>query len=317
MIAGADSFLADEALRETLAARGGQEADSVESFRGEETTWARVLDLCRTGSLFAPQRAVVIRNAEALKGGEEGEVEAYLDAPNPGVTLVLVAAKPDRRRTLWKVLLARAGVISAEPPKGRALRGYVTDLVRKRRLAVSDEGFEEILERVGGDLRRLVGEVDKLEAFAGGKRLSAEDVASVLGRGAAPPLYRLADAFAARRATEVLDLLERLLAEGEPPLKILGTLHRSLRQVRGAAALRAARAPREVFASKLGVPPFKVGDLIEASKGWSEGQLKRALGALGAADRRLKTSGEPRVTLSVATLEACAPDHPSSRGGAG
>ena len=49
------------------------------------------------------------------------------------------------------------------------------------------------------DLRRLLGEVDKLEAFREGQdALRAEDVAAVLGRGMARPLYLLSDAIAAR-----------------------------------------------------------------------------------------------------------------------
>ena len=309
-IVGQDSALADRALAASIqqALGGASSGNDLESFRGDETSWARILDACRTGSLFAPRRAVVVRGAEALKGADDPEdVERYALSPSPGVTLILLAGKPDRRRTLWKSLLEKAHVISAEPPKGRALRGYVQEEVRRGELKLSDDGLEELLERIGGDTNRLPGELAKLAAFAGGAVLSAKEVGEVLGRGTAPPLYVLSDAFAARRRAEVLDLLERLLAEGEAPLRILATLHRSLRQIRGAMALRQSRAPRETFASKLQVPPFKVGDLMEASKRWNEAQYKGALTALMAADRRLKSSGEPRSTLTEAALGALRP----------
>ena len=97
-IAGSDPHMADAAL---AAALGGIEGpDAIESFRGDESDWTRVLGACRTGSLFATRRAVVVRNAEALKGDEAG-VSRYLEAPSPGVTLILLATKPDRRKTLW------------------------------------------------------------------------------------------------------------------------------------------------------------------------------------------------------------------------
>ena len=300
-VVGPDPHLADVALAQALAKAGGEQ----ESFRGDETDWGRVLGACRTGSLFATRRAVIVRNAEALKGEEEAGTLRYLEAPNPTVTLILVASKPDRRKTLWKAILDRAQVLSAEPPKGRALRTHILERVRERGLSGSPEALEEIVERIGTDLGRLEGELEKLEAFSGGGKLSVQDVTAVLGRGAAPPLYALADAFSARRLPEVIDLLGRLLEEGEAPLRILATLHRSLRQIRGAMALREARAARESFASKLGVPPFKVADLIQWSQKWTEPQFRSALAALGAADRRLKTSGEPRVTLTQATLVAC------------
>jgi DNA polymerase-3 subunit delta len=160
---------------------------------------------------------------------------------------------------------------------------------------------------VGQDLRRLMGELDKLEAFGSAAPLSAEAVAAVLGRGLAPPLYRLGDAFASRRTRETLDILQALLGEGEVPLKILGTFHRSLRQVRGALALRGGRGAREELVSRLGVLPFKVGDVLEASRRWSEDDLRRAFAALDVADRRMKSGGEPATALVAAVAEACGP----------
>ena len=64
-----------------MAAVGaGDRADSVQVFRGDESTWAQVVEAARTGSLFASRRAVVVRNADALKGDGE-EMVAYVRGP--------------------------------------------------------------------------------------------------------------------------------------------------------------------------------------------------------------------------------------------
>jgi DNA polymerase-3 subunit delta len=307
VIAGADSWLAEEALEALLAgAVGADRGDSVQVLRGDETTWGRVLDAARSRSLFAERRAVVVRNADALKG--EGEdVASYLADPTPEVALVLMAVKPDKRRAAWKLVFQKAKVVAAEPLKGRAVRGYVVEQLRRRKLSLADDAVEEVVERVGQDLRRLMGELEKLEAYAQGKtgRLSGEDVASVLGRGLAPPLYKLADALTTRRTAVVVGLLETVLGEGEPALKVLATLHRAIRQVRGAKALQEARAPREAVASRLGVMPFKVGDLLQAARAWSEEDLRKATAALDLADRRVKTGSDPGMALTAAVVEAC------------
>jgi DNA polymerase-3 subunit delta len=312
VVLGGDSYLAEECLETLLQDNvGGDRGDSVQVLRGDETTWTRILEASRMRSLFVDRRAVVVRGADALKGNDE-EVRAYLEDPTPGVTLIFMAAKPDRRRAVWKSILEAAATFSAEPLKGRALRARVSREVQKRGIRLSEEGLEELLERVGQDLRRLMGELDKLAAF-GEKTLSAEEVSAVLGRGLAPPLYRLGDAFIARRRGDALDVMERILEEGEAPLRVLATLHRALRQVRGARALLDARARREDFASRLGVPPFKVAELVEAARSWSDGELRGALRALGTADRRLKTSVESRLALTAAVV-ACAPAEGGARG---
>src|SRR6185295_10199705 len=237
-IVGADTWLADQALEALLSREGLAGGDAVQVLRGDETTFARVIDAARMGSLFAARRAVVVRAAELLKG-EGDELEAYLADPNPDVALIFLAAKPDKRRAAWKRLLDAAQVTSAEPPKGRALRGYIADQVRRRQLALDEQAFEELMEHVGQDLRRLMGELEKLEAFADGRpgRLTAEDVAAVVGRGLAQPLYRLADSFTGRRPAQTLALMEDVLEEGEPPLKVLATMHYALRRLRAAQGL--------------------------------------------------------------------------------
>ncbi len=307
LIAGPDPRLAEEALEELLdAALGGRRDDALELLRGDETTWTRIIDVARTGSLFAQRRAVVVRNADALKGDGD-EMVAYLDDPTPELALILLAAKPDKRRGVWRAVAERAAVRSAEPLKGRQLRTYVTDRIKRRGLRLTEDGLFELLERVGQDLQRLTGELEKLEAFAQGqpRPLGADEVAAVLGRGLARPLYKLGDAMAARRPAEVMTLMQEMLGDGEPPLLVLTALHRALRTARGVGALAGARMPREQLASRFRVPPWKMDQVIAAARRWSEDDLRAALQALDQADRRLKTGAEPLSTLAAAVAEAC------------
>jgi DNA polymerase-3 subunit delta len=313
-ILGPDSFLAEAALEQLLAEALGREREgAVQVLHGDESTWGRLIEIARTGSLFVTSRALVVRGADGLKGDDE-PLAGYLDAPSPDVTLVLMAVKPDRRRTVWKRITAKATVHSAEPKKGQALRGYVADQLRGRGLLLDHDALEELLDRVGQDLRRLIGEIDKLEAWAEGPRtLTAEDVAAVSGRGMARPLYKLGDAIAGREPAAALALALELLENGEEGPLILGTVHRSLRQMRGVLALRDARVPRDQMAARLNLPgnmAFKLPSLLEASRRWSEGELAQAIRAVARADRRVKTGTDARVAVAAAIVAAC------GRGGA-
>ncbi len=307
-IVGEDTYLAEETLERVLAgAIGDDRRDALAVFHGDEAKWEDVLAAARTGSLFAPRRAVVVRRAELLKGDEEA-VAQYADDPAPDATLVLMVAKPDRRRNPWKKLLPRVAVHDAAPKRGRALREHVEQEIRARGLRFAREAFDDLVAEVGQDLRRLMGEIDKVEAFAGGRReISADDVAAVLGRGLGQPLYLLSDAFASRDAARSLELVERLLGDGEEGLRILSALHRSLRQVRAARGLREARVPRDQIGGRL-LPPnmqFKLDALLEASRRWSDPDLRRGLSALGEADRRLKTGADGHTALVAAVAESC------------
>ena len=328
-IVGEDTYLAEEALERVLAAAvGADRQEALQVLYGDERKWEDVLGSARTGSLFVSRRAIVVRRAELLKYAnvpkddesperegrkgrarvEEDPVLAYAGDPAPDLTLVLMAAKPDRRRNPWKKLLPLATVHDVSPKKGRALRAHVEAELRARGLRFAPDALNELLGEVGQDLRRLMGEVDKLEAFAEGRKdITADDLGAVMGRGLGQPLYLLSDSFSGRDVAVSLEHVERLLGDGEEGLRILSTLHRSLRQVRGALAMREARAPRDEIGARL-LPPnmqFKLDALLDASRRWSEADLRRALSALGRADRRMKRGGEAATTLVAAVAESC------------
>lgn len=311
LILGEDSYLAEQTLERVLQeAVGDERAEGVSVLFGDEVRWEAVLAAARTGSLFARRRAVVVRRADQLRAAsEEDPVAAYLENPAPEATLVLLAAKPDRRRNPWKRLSAEASVHPVEPKRGRALRLHVEDELKRRGLRLTPDAVTELLDEVGQDLRRLMGEVDKLEAWGGGGReaLTADDVHEVLGRGLGRPLYLLADAVAQRDLAGSLERLEELLEGGEEGLRLLASLHRSLRQVRGALALRRARVPRGEIGQRL-LPPhmqFKLDALLAAAERWQEPDLRGALRALDEADRRLKRGADAATTLTATLVAAC------------
>jgi DNA polymerase III delta subunit len=63
--------------------------------------------------------------------------------------------------------------------------------------------------------------------------------------------------------------------------------------------------PREQLAGRLGVPPFKVDEVMESARRWSDDDLQAAVAALEQADRRIKTGAEPRSALAAAVAVAC------------
>jgi DNA polymerase III delta subunit len=90
-------------------------------------------------------------------------------------------------------------------------------------------------------------------------------------------------------------------------LRILATLHRSLRQVRAAAALREAGVRSDEIGRRLlpGNMQFKARSLVDASRQWTDGDLRRAFVALGRADRQIKRGADAETALAAAVVEAC------------
>jgi DNA polymerase-3 subunit delta len=318
--AGPDPFLAE---RETERLVGewlaGGDAEARRTLRGAETTWTALVDAARAGALFSTRRAIVVRQAEALKG-DGAEMVRYLAAPNPDVRIVLVpGARPDGRRPVWKRLAEGATAVVAETPRRGALRAFVREEARKMDLRLDAGAVEEIAERFGQDLWRVVGELQKVRSWSRGPAtLSAEDLAPVLGRGSSQPLYALSDAVVERDVARAAALVEGAVDDREEPLRLLGTMHRALRQVGIARGLDAQGVAGDEAARALGLndnQAFKVPDLLRASRRWGEPEVRGALRALARADRNIKRSADGRVEL-LAALMAARPVRPAApRGG--
>ena len=130
-IVGLDTYLAEEALEGLLESTlGPDRTDSLQVLYGDEAKWENVVAAAQTGSLFVAKRAIVVRRADQLKGDDE-RIIAHAEDPSPNVTLVLMAPKPDRRRKVWKQVLAKAQTHSAQPKRGRALRSHVEEELRR------------------------------------------------------------------------------------------------------------------------------------------------------------------------------------------
>ena len=91
---------------------------------------------------------------------------------------------------------------------------------------------EMILARAGDDLRGLQQELDKLVLFVGNRpAIRAADVEAIVADRGEGWIFDLTRAIGDRDAGAALAQLARLLAQGEHPLKILGTVAAEIRRL--------------------------------------------------------------------------------------
>ena len=150
------------------------------------------------------------------------------------------------------------------------------------------EGVEELIDRVGQDLRRLMGEVDKLEAFGAGERsLSAEDVAAVLGRGLGRPLYLLGDAPGRQRGPA-----EGVIPQHPVRPRVRGDLEQGVRQQAAVLVGVVAQGPAddEERGRRL-EPPVNLDDLPTGAEALGHSRATPCAGAAARVHSRRADDG--------------------------
>jgi DNA polymerase-3 subunit delta len=159
--------------------------------------------------------------------------------------LLLTAVQVDRRTRLYKrfeeigaVLYLglerdRSGKISRE-----SLLEFVNQRLGQSGKSVEPQAREMILARAGDELRGLQQELDKLVLFVGERpAIRAGDVESIFADQGEGWIFDLTRAIGERDAAGALSQLARLLAQGEHPLRLLGTVASEVRRLLSARQL--------------------------------------------------------------------------------
>ena len=306
---------------------GGPGAPTAEAWREELS-----VTLADSDVDFLREVAAFIRE-EGL-GAPESDASALLTLLERGLptghALVVAATDVETKNPLLR--LARDGGALLERKLASRLRDLdLADVARdflrpfQKRLG---PGAEEVLrERVGGNMRLLQSELEKLALHAAGAVISRADVEALVAHSRDEEFLELADALQKRDLPLALAYVDEALAAGAPPLLLLGAIASVVRGLLEAyermAHLGGGRTPRsfddfkahqfpaverEAKASGARVPhPYAAFLATLAAARYGRARLRASLLACAEADLALKSSGGGRLVLERLLWTICPP----------
>ena len=141
---------------------------------------------------------------------------------------------------------------------------------------------------VGPDLWALYNELDKLEIYAQGEPVDESTVSMVVAQARETKLWDMTDAVLAGNERKAVEVLGKLLLEGEPAPLLSSMVARQYRQIAIVKELRDKRATEGEISRAAGVPQWKVKQFATAASRYSWQDLRRAYGLLVEADLSVK-----------------------------
>ncbi|HSA81032.1 MAG TPA: DNA polymerase III subunit delta [Geminicoccaceae bacterium] len=276
---------------------------SADALRGDP---GRLLDEARALCLAGGRRVVRLRQASdqataacrALLGLERLEALVVIDAGELGASSSL-------RRLIEGA--PNAAALACYRDEGRDLGALVDRLLAEHDLEVEPEARGYLVEHLGADRGITRNEVAKLALYfddpaadrPARRRVTLEDAASVVGDSAALDLDDLVHAATSGEAAQVERCLDRLLGEGQAPVRLLralalhlGRLHQLACRVEGGESIDQAidRARPPIHFRRR--PSFKA-----ALRRWPAARAGMALSSLLDAEIGCKTTGWPAAAL--------------------
>jgi DNA polymerase-3 subunit delta len=148
-----------------------------------------------------------------------------------------------------------------------------------------------------------------MQLYSCSEEISHADVQELCPASRHLSLFTLSDAIGTQQIPQALEVIERLLQQGEPPLVILGMIIRQLRLLWSVKELTQQRHDLSRIAKTLGLPQYVCRQLITQSRHFSTARLRQLYGVAVEADLAFKTSNKtPRSILEGVILALCA-DH--------
>jgi len=256
---------------------------------GRKLTLGEVQHAADAIPFLADRRLVVVeglltRLAGRKSKGDDGEEAAsgsakdYLNSlleylPRVSETTQLVFVEPQLLKPTHPIVkLAQQAktAIEFKQPALAELNGWIIKRARKHAGAIEPAAANRLAALIGGDLRRLDQEIDKLITYVNGQRpVTEKDVSLLVADSGLSNIFDMVDALGKRDGQRAARELHHLLDQGENPLGLLAMIVRQFRLMIQVKELQENRLSPDEIAKQLGQHPFVVKKLSEQARNFS------------------------------------------------
>lgn len=263
---------------------------------------ALLVDEARALCLMGGRRVIRVRQAgDALRGATKSLLALdVIDA-----LVVIEGGDLGGGSSLRKMIeqAQNGATLPCYRDEGRDLGSLIDRLLVERRLQVDREARAYLVEHLGGDRGVTRAELDKLALYVAedvdGVEIDLSTVAQVVGDSAAVGLDDLAHATTLGDQGNVERCLNRLLGEGQAPVRLIRTLINHVTRLKRLALLmeRGESADRAISQVRPPIHFRRKSDVKTSLRYWSGQTLGAALAKLLAVEIDCKSTGRPDVLL--------------------
>lgn len=313
---GPETYLVREKVGQIVAKAISQDVpeNSVARLDAAEVEPAELATSLRSQGLFSERQVIVIRDLLQVRSADEAAIVTDgLDSANPEAVIVFAEyGNPDKRRSAFKQLVKLADKTWDFPSmeEGEARR-WATKYAAAQETTVSPGAVNKLVTDVGTDGWTLATELDKLATAA--DSVTEETVAALVTPDITGDIFALVDALGRRDTKSAMGSLTALLANGEPPLRIMAMIVRQYRiliAVHGYAdqGMADGAISGQLRASVGNVPPFVVAKTRRQVGLFTEAELRRNFEHLSDIDFEVKTGRRDAETaLELFVVESSEP----------
>ena len=276
------------------------------NYPGDKATFAEVHDELQTLPFAGPRRLVVVDNSDPFVTKFRPLLEKYVAAPAANGVLVLDVKTWPATTRLAKMVPNDSTIVCKAPPAYKLSEWCVGWSASQYGKQLAVAAARLLVDLVGAEMGQLDQELKKLAIYVGtAKRIDNADVDKLVGSSRAENMWKIFDAIGSGQSGQALDILERLLDQGEEPIRILGAFSMQLRRLAQVARLSQQGKPLSLAMDQAGVPPFALKGTEQQLRHLGRRRLDQLYDWLIETDLGLKGSSQlpPRTLLERLVIQ--------------
>lgn len=277
LICGEEEYLKLNYKNQFIRAVAGDDTMNLGLYEGKNFDVNEVIDTAETFPFFAERRLIVMEDTGLFKSGGEELAEYMSEIPDSTIFL-FVEQNVDKRSRMYKAVKANGYICEINRQTEKDLSIWAARIFAKDGKKITNADMSYLIANVGTDMEVLSREIEKLISYDLNKEIiSKEDIDAVCVKQLNVRIFDMVDAISVKNQKKTLDCYYELIAEKEPPMRILFMVARQFHLILQAKDLSARGMSKDQIAQTMGVQEFIATKSIRQSRNFSVDELKSAL----------------------------------------
>ena len=277
LICGEEEYLKLNYKNQFIRAVAGDDTMNLGIYEGKNFDVNEVIDTAETFPFFAERRLIVMEDTGLFKSGGEELAEYMSEIPDSTIFL-FVEQNVDKRSKMYKAVKANGYICEINRQTEKDLSLWAARIFAKDGKKITNADMSYLIANVGTDMEVLSKEIEKLISYDLNKEIiSKEDIDAVCVKQLNVRIFDMVDAISVKNQKKTLDCYYELIAEKEPPMRILFMVARQFHLILQAKDLSARGMSKDQIAQTMGVQGFIATKSIRQSRNFSVAELKSAL----------------------------------------
>ena len=302
LLCGEEAYLRQQYKEKLIhALNPTEDTMNFSKYEGKGIEVREIIDLCETMPFFADYRVVLVENSGFFKNKCE-ELAEYLKNLPDYVRFVFVEEEVDKRSKMYKAVKSAGAIVDFAKQDEKTLMRWAAGILSREGRKITTRDMELFLTKTGTDMGNIRNELEKLITYTMGQDIvTRADIEAVCTTRTENKIFDMVRAVTEKNQRKALDLYNDLLTLKDPPKRIFFHLSKQFRQLSLAKKMSGEGASQNEIASRLGIPPFAVRNIMSCARAYKVEELEEAERDFVDAEEAVKT-GRLQDTLSVELL---------------